>query len=141
MKLNGNGQAKVLTSYEIGKLFEALEGDRERLVVIVAGYSDEMSRFIDANPGLSSRSSKYFYFADYTPEELLNIFESICQQHRFQLSEQAKEALLEKLTCLYANKNKSFGNARLVRNLFEKTVEKQANRLIKLGSMSVLQTD
>ncbi|HEY9751010.1 MAG TPA: AAA family ATPase [Allocoleopsis sp.] len=120
----------------IDTLLKRMEDYRERLVVIVAGYGDEMSRFINANPGLSSRFNKYFYFEDYTPEELLNIFASVCQQHHFQLNEQAKEVLLQKLTYLYTNKNKNFGNARLVRNLFEKTVERQANRLIKLDQVS-----
>ena len=120
----------------IDTLLKRMEDYRERLVVIVAGYGDEMSRFIDANPGLGSRFNKYFYFADYIPEELLSIFESVCQQHHFQLNDLAKETLWQKPTHLYAHKNKNFGNARLVRNLFEKTVERQANRLVKLDKVS-----
>jgi stage V sporulation protein K len=134
--LKPEGAANDFGQEAIDTLLKRMEDYRERLVVIVAGYGDEMSRFINANPGLSSRFNKYFYFADYTPAELLNIFESICQQHHFQLNQPAQAALLAKLSDLYANKDKHFGNARLVRNLFEKTAERQANRLIKLDKVS-----
>jgi stage V sporulation protein K len=113
-----------------------MEDYRHRLVVIVAGYGDEMTRFIESNPGLKSRFSRYFYFEDYQPRELLNIYQRLCQQNHFKLDGQAKEKFLDKLTYLYNIRDKSFGNGRLVRNLFEKTVEKQANRLVKLDKIS-----
>ena len=117
----------------IDTLLKRMEDYRNRLVVIVAGYSDEMSRFIDANPGLNSRFNKYFYFEDYKPKELLTIFEKISQQNHFNLTEASKEILFKKLTDLYTSRDKKFGNGRLVRNIFENTIERQANRLVKIS--------
>jgi hypothetical protein len=108
-----------------------MEDYRDRLVVIVAGYPEEMSRFINSNPGLQSRFNRYFYFEDYTPDELLLIFQKTCEQYHFKLSSEAREKLLNKLTALYHQKDKSFGNGRLVRNLFEQTYQKMASRLGK----------
>ncbi|BAY36951.1 AAA ATPase central domain-containing protein [Nostoc sp. NIES-2111] len=120
----------------IDTLLKRMEDYRDRLVVIVAGYSEEMSRFIDANPGLQSRFNKYFYFEDYKADELLYIFEKICEHNHFQITEKAKQVLLNKLADLYAGRDNKFGNGRLVRNIFEKTIEKQANRLVKLSGVS-----
>lgn len=117
----------------IDTLLKRMEDYRNRLVVIVAGYSEEMSRFIDANPGLKSRFNKYFYFDDYTPNELLTIFEKISQQNHFKLTDKSKKVLLNKLTDLYENRDNKFGNGRLVRNIFDKTIEMQANRLVKIS--------
>ncbi len=114
----------------IDTLLKRMEDHRDRLVVIVAGYEHEMSQFMNANPGLSSRFNKYFYFADYQPRELSEMFEQVCQQNHFQLAQTAREVLLNKFSNLYANRDKTFGNGRLVRNLFEKTIERQANRLV-----------
>ncbi|MCU0537922.1 MAG: hypothetical protein MUD14_28895 [Hydrococcus sp. Prado102] len=90
-----------------------------------------MQRFIQANPGLQSRFTQYFYFEDYLPNELLAIFKTICQQKHRQLDSAAEKKLLEKFTEMYANKDKSFGNGRLVRNLFETVMKRQAKRLAK----------
>ncbi|PHJ62258.1 ATPase AAA [Nostoc linckia z18] len=120
----------------IDTLLKRMEDYRDRLVVIVAGYSEEMSRFIDANPGLQSRFNKYFYFEDYKPNELLNMFEKTCEQNHFKLTDKSKQALLYKLTNLHTSRDKKFGNGRLVRNIFDKTIEKQANRLVKLPNVT-----
>lgn len=120
----------------IDTLLKRMEDYRDRVVVIVAGYSDEMSIFINANSGLQSRFNRYFYFEDYKPEELLNIFEGICKQQHYRITPRGKEKLLKHFTKLYFEKNKSFGNARLVRNIFEKTIERQANRLVKITDVN-----
>lgn len=120
----------------IDTLLKRMEDYRDRLAVIVAGYSEEMSRFIDANPGLQSRFTIYFSFEDYKPDELLAIFEKLCKESQYNLEVEAKQALLNKFTELYLNRDKTFGNGRLVRNLFERTIKKQANRLVKLAQMS-----
>ncbi|MGK7939896.1 MAG: AAA family ATPase [Crocosphaera sp.] len=120
----------------IDTLLKRMEDYRDRLVVIVAGYGEEMNRFIDSNPGLKSRFTRYFNFEDYTPEELLEIFEVFCRQHHYTLTEAAKEVLLTQFHKLYGDRDKSFGNGRLVRNMFEKTIEKQANRLVNIPNVT-----
>lgn len=113
-----------------------MEDYRDRLVVIVAGYSEEMSRFIESNPGLKSRFTRYFTFTDYQPTELLTIFVKICQSHQYQINSDAQKALLNKFIDLYNNRDSNFGNGRLVRNIFEKNLENQANRLAQLQNIS-----
>ena len=96
----------------IDTLLKRMEDYRDRLVVIVAGYPDEMSRFIESNPGLESRFTRYFTFADYQPTELSAIFHKICDRHHYQLDKEAEQALLAKFTELYNNRDKNFGNGR-----------------------------
>jgi len=117
-------------------LLKRMEDYRDRLVIIVAGYTDEMSTFIEANPGLKSRFNRYFYFDHFKPEELLAIFEKTCEKSHFKLTADAREKLRRYLEDLYINRDKTFGNGRTVRNLFEKTIEKQANRLAVLSSLT-----
>ncbi|MDJ0662130.1 MAG: AAA family ATPase [Crocosphaera sp.] len=120
----------------IDMLLKRMEDYRDRLVVIVAGYGDEMTRFVNSNPGLKSRFSRYFYFEDYTPQELIKIFDIFCHQHHYTLTEAAKEVLLTRFKELYDHRDKSFGNGRLVRNMFEKAIEKQANRLVTIPDVN-----
>jgi hypothetical protein len=96
-----------------------MENYRDRIVVIVAGYPGEMSRFLNANPGLQSRFNRYFNFEDYNSGELLAIFSKICEQNHFILTQESKNILLKRLTFLYDNRDKNFGNGRLARNMFE----------------------
>ncbi|HEY9621747.1 MAG TPA: AAA family ATPase [Crinalium sp.] len=120
----------------IDTLLKRMEDYRDRLVVIVAGYTDEMSIFIESNPGLKSRFNRYFYFNDYIPDELVAIFEKLCEKSHFKLTPDAKTVLHDVLYRYYSNRDRTFGNARLVRNLFEKTIERQANRLAVLSSLT-----
>jgi hypothetical protein len=119
----------------IDVLLKRMEDYRDRLVVIVAGYTDEMATFIDSNPGLKSRFNRYFYFSDYTPEELTAIFNKLCSKSHFTLTPEAQTQLQTLLEKLYLNRDRTFGNARLVRNLFENTIERQANRLAILSDL------
>lgn len=120
----------------IDAILKRMEDYRDRLVVIVAGYPDEMERFINSNPGLKSRFSRYFYFDHYTPEELLSIFDIFSANVSFSVTEKAKETLLELLKVCYDERTRSFGNGRLVRNIFEKIVEKQANRIAAISPLT-----
>ncbi|MEM8676502.1 MAG: AAA family ATPase [Cyanobacteria bacterium P01_G01_bin.67] len=120
----------------IDTLLKRMEDYRNRLVVIVAGYPDEMNRFIESNPGLQSRFTRYLKFEDYTPEELLAIFEKMCEVNHYKINSQAQKALLGKFREFYTNRDSNFGNGRLVRNIFEKTIEKQATRLAKIKSLN-----
>jgi Holliday junction resolvasome RuvABC ATP-dependent DNA helicase subunit len=115
----------------IATLLKRMEDNRDRLIVILAGYSSEMQQFIDSNPGLQSRFNRYIEFPDYSAEELYQIFEKNAKEFDYKISKDAEIPLKEYFTNKVANKDKNFGNARFVRNLFEKTIERQANRLSK----------
>jgi len=113
----------------IATLLKRMEDNRDRLVVILAGYTTEMQQFIDSNPGLQSRFNRYIEFSDYSDEELYQIFELNLKQFDYTIAKDAIIPLQEYLTKIVVSKDKNFGNARFVRNLFEKTIERQANRL------------
>lgn len=121
---NDYGQEAVDT------LLKAMEDHREDLIVIVAGYTELMEEFVHSNPGLESRFNRFLHFPDYTVQEMMNIFEMRCQKSGYQLAEDAKD-LLRSLLALFSLDVKGFGNARGVRNLFERAVSAQANRLAK----------
>ena len=113
----------------IATLLKRMEDNRDRLVVILAGYSKEMQDFINTNPGLQSRFNRYIDFPDYSAEELLQIFEKNVEKFDYKLEKEAIVAMSEYFQHAVENKDANFGNARFVRNIFEKTLEKQANRL------------
>jgi SpoVK/Ycf46/Vps4 family AAA+-type ATPase len=113
----------------IDTILKRMEDYRDRLVVIVAGYTDEMERFIDSNPGLKSRFNRYFYFDHYSPEDLYRIFEIFIRNASFVPDEKAVAKLKLLLAAMHKKRDRAFGNGRLVRNIFEKTVERQANRI------------
>ena len=112
----------------IDTLLKAMEDHREDLVVIVAGYDRLMDQFIHSNPGLESRFNRYLHFDDYTIDEMMAILELDLRKGQYQLSEDAKEAARQYIKD--ANTSSiSFGNARGVRNIFERLLVAQANRL------------
>ena len=113
----------------IDTLLKRMEDDRSRLVVIVAGYTDEMKAFIESNPGLSSRFNRYIDFPDYSEAELLEIFKRLAEKQKLELSSEFKNALKALFSRVIAKGDSSFGNGRGVRNLYEKTLVNQANRL------------
>lgn len=120
----------------IDTILKRMEDNRGRFVVIVAGYPDEMEGFIASNPGLKSRFSRYFYFKDYSSKELVKIFIHFCTNAALKLTKPAEAKLLSLFQILYENKDKSFGNGRLARNLFEKIIENQANRLVEITPLT-----
>lgn len=113
----------------IATLLKRMEDNRDRLIVILAGYTKNMKDFIDSNPGLQSRFNRYIEFPDYSAEELIQIFEANMKKYEYHFGNGAKEALQNYFENEVANKDANFGNGRLVRNVFEKTLERQANRL------------
>lgn len=117
-------------------LLKRMEDFRDRLVVVVAGYTEQMTAFIESNPGLKSRFNRYFYFSDYTPEELLAIFIKIAEKSHFQIIPAAQDKLREIFYSAYGDRDETFGNARFARNLFEKIIERQANRLAVMSSLT-----
>lgn len=126
----------------IDTLVKRMEDHRDRLVVVVAGYPDEMTDFINSNPGLQSRFSQTFTFNDFTPEELLDIFSRIAASRGFSLTAEAQEKSLRYFRYRYRARTRTYGNAREVRNLFEELLRVQATRLTSLKDPdnAVLQT-
>ena len=116
----------------IATLLKRMEDDRDRLIVIVAGYPGEMKKFIDANPGLSSRFTRYINFPDYTTPELADMFRMYAKKSHYTLSPEMDKYLNAAMAYLTKNRDRNFGNGRYVRNLFEKAVEHQAGRLAHL---------
>jgi len=113
----------------IDTLVKRMEDYRERLIVIVAGYPDDMREFIASNPGLESRFTIKLDFADYNAEQLMEIFSAICHKNQYTLSEEARELLLQRTKQQVAQAAKGFGNGRHMRNVFEKAIRKHAVRL------------
>jgi Cdc6-like AAA superfamily ATPase len=112
----------------IDTLVKLMEDHRERLVVIVTGYPEEMATFIDANPGLASRFPRTIHFPDYDGDELAAIAEHLATTHHYRLESSARSLLAEQLARQVGRRG--FGNARSVRNLFEAAVGRQASRLV-----------
>ncbi|MCH6255636.1 AAA family ATPase [Puniceicoccaceae bacterium K14] len=116
-------------SEAIDTLVKRMEDDRDRLIVIVAGYPNDMDEFISTNPGLKSRFTKTILFSDYKPAELSKIFQIFCNNNQYETSNEALEKLDQVFGNALANANNDFGNGRYVRNLFEQAIRNQAMRL------------
>jgi hypothetical protein len=115
----------------VDTLVKLMEDHREELVVIAAGYGGEMAQFISSNPGLPSRFPRTIHFPDYSTEELLSIFTGMCGRDQYEITGDALSALGQYLDRL--PRTKEFGNARLVRNLFEAALSRQASRVVTTG--------
>lgn len=113
----------------IQTLLKFMEDNRNRILVIVAGYTLNMKDFLATNPGLESRFNTFIEFPDYSPNELLEIFEKISGNSNIVLHSEAKSKILKVVQTKYENRNETFGNARFIRNLFEKAYIHQADRL------------
>lgn len=120
----------------IETLLKAMEDNRDRLVVIVAGYTDQMSGFIESNPGLKSRFSRVIEFPDYNVDEMLLIADRMAEQHHFVIEPSAREELGCLLSAKVEREGDQFGNARGVRNLFEGLIGAQANRIVTMAAPS-----
>jgi Holliday junction resolvasome RuvABC ATP-dependent DNA helicase subunit len=113
----------------IDTLLKRMEDLRNRLVVIVAGYPQQMREFLATNPGLESRFTRFIHFDDYHVADLCNIFERMCMANSYHLTQQARANLSILFNRGYAKKDEKFGNARFVRNVYEKTLGNHADRL------------
>lgn len=120
----------------IDTLVKAMEDNREDLIVIVAGYPEQMEHFLNSNPGLKSRFQKTIHFPDYSADDLFSIFEKNCRDNDYKLSEEAERYLNTQLSDYVAHKDKNFGNARDIRNFLNIAISAQANRLLKSNSTS-----
>ncbi|MCX7876336.1 MAG: AAA family ATPase [Melioribacteraceae bacterium] len=115
-------------------LLKRMEDDRGKFIVVAAGYTDEMNKFISANPGIKSRFSKSFIFEDYTPAELLEIVHRSLNKENKKLNTEAEKLLLKHFELIYKNRDKKFGNARIVRNILEAIKQKTLLRLAETPS-------
>lgn len=118
----------------IDTLVKLMEDHRDAVVVIAAGYTAEMERFLTVNPGVASRFSRTITFSDYAPEELLRIVEQQAEEHEYRLASGAGEALVKYFTAL--PKGPAFGNGRTARQTFESMVERHAGRVAALAEAS-----
>ena len=114
----------------IDTIVKLVEDRRDRVVVIVAGYPDEMATFVDANPGLRSRFPRTIFFPDYTADELVAIFESLCEKGHYIAGDDTVAAVRAWVAA--QPRGKGFGNGRLVRNLFEHAVARHASRVVEI---------
>ena len=119
----------------IDTILKAMEDNRDDLVVIVAGYTELMDRFVHSNPGLESRFNRFMHFPDYTVEEMMGIFDMRCKGSCYQLSEDARPLVRDYIAEESADQE-SFGNGRGVRNIFEHIIVAQNNRLARQESVS-----
>ena len=120
----------------VATLLKRMEDDRDRLVVILAGYTNNMARFITTNPGLESRFNRYIDFPDYSSDELYKIFMTLIKKYEYIIDAEAEIYIQELIQSEVTSKGEQFGNARFIRNLFEKVLANQANRLAKEQNLS-----
>ena len=118
----------------IDTILKAMEDHRDDLVVIVAGYTELMDRFIHSNPGLESRFNRFLMFEDYTPEQMVAIFKMQCKKGCYVLAQGTEELVRDFIA--EESADDSFGNARGVRNLFEHILVAQNNRLAKMETVT-----
>ena len=117
----------------INQLLKRMEDDRDRLAVIVAGYTGEMREFLASNPGLSSRFNRFIEFPDYSAEELAAIFDGLMRKNEYVCSPETRDEIARRMAAARAGADEHFGNGRFVRNSFERTLERQAVRLASAG--------
>lgn len=131
-------QGKDLYGKEaIDTILKFMEDNRSRFVLIVAGYEEEMSSFLESNPGLRSRFNKKFYFKNYTVDELILILKKVFTSNGFQLQPEALPLFRKKILDGIELETSKFGNARYVRNLSEATIQNQFNRVAKNDNPSI----
>lgn len=123
----------------VDTLLKMMEDHRDNLVVIVAGYKDEMHEFIQSNPGLESRFNRYMIFPDYMPEELWEILLNLCIKNSYLINDtvRIKQVLIAYFDEEIEGKGERFSNARFVRNLFERVIEIQAFRIMQSGGRTL----
>jgi tellurite resistance protein len=120
----------------LSTLLKRMEDSRDRLVVILAGYPEQMERLIKTNPGLSSRFNTQLTFEDYTPGELGRIFGRLCAENHYLVPSATQVRTLLGFNWLYDHRDGHFGNGRLVRNTFETAIRRLANRIAGVAKLS-----
>jgi AAA+ superfamily predicted ATPase len=121
----------------VDTVVKRMEDFRKQFVVIVAGYTEPLKYFVESNPGLRSRFNRFFMFNHFLPQQLHEIMKSFCKSADYHLSEDASDKLLEIFEMLYEKRDEGFGNARVVRNIFERCVQNQANRIVGIAELNL----
>jgi len=116
----------------IDTLLKRMEDDRGKFIVIAAGYTDQMKSFLDSNPGMQSRFTKFINFEDYNPDELMRMMEHALSEKHLTLDPPAKDKLAKYFNEIYRTRDKTFGNARLVRNIVGNAIRKQVLRIVDI---------
>jgi hypothetical protein len=127
-----DGRGNDFGQEAIATLVKLMEDHRDEVVVIVAGYPDQMERFIGANPGLASRFSRTLTFDDYTSPELVEIVGHQARAHQYELPDQTRAALVAFFDA--ADRGEGFGNGRFARKVFQEMTERHARRVAGLFS-------
>jgi SpoVK/Ycf46/Vps4 family AAA+-type ATPase len=117
-------------------LLKRMEDDRDRLIVVLAGYPEEMKRLLATNPGLASRFQRTFDFPDYTVAELCRIVQLFCDKNRYVLPPDTRARLILGFAYLLKFRDEHFGNGRLVRNVFEQAIRRLANRVADIAPLT-----
>ena len=117
-------------------LLKRAEDDRDQLIVILAGYCEPMKQLLQTNPGLSSRFSRSFNFADYSAEELVDIFQILADKNHYVVTADVRERLLEIANDAITTKDEHFGNGRLMRNVFEGAIRQLADRVVDVKELT-----
>lgn len=138
-------EAYTLTAGKDGKdfgqeavdtLLKLMEDHRDELIVIVAGYTDLMNDFVESNPGLKSRFNKYITFQDYSGDQLFEIFMSMCKKQEYIPNEPGKKFVKDYLTARANSHDENFANAREVRNYIERSIARQASRIVDIKDIT-----
>jgi hypothetical protein len=134
--LSPDGSTNDFGREAVDTLVKAMEDHRDRFILIVAGYTAPMQRFLDSNPGLRSRFNRFIEFPDYSPEEMKLILERMAEEHGYRIGPQAMEFAGGIFARMHAERGENFANARDVRNAFEQAVARHANRVGPLQNPS-----
>ncbi len=129
-KENDYGQEAVDT------LLKFMEDNRDDLVVVVAGYPEKMAGFLNSNPGIRSRFTRFMNFQDYSPDELSEIFAAFCKEGGFALSGGASAKAKGIFEEQFVQRDETFGNARFARNLFEQCLVRHARRITRADTIT-----
>lgn len=134
--LNGGGTSDY-GKEAVDTLLKYMEDNRDRIVVIVAGYEKEMKDFINMNPGLQSRFSRYIHFPDYSAEELTQIVDGIAKKQQLKYTPEVRNLIKSEMDKAVAEKDQNFSNGRFARNFFDRVLERQSARLCKIANPTV----
>lgn len=134
--LTANKDGKDFGQEAVDTLLKLMEDNRDNLIVIVAGYTQLMEDFVNSNPGLKSRFNKYILFKDYTGDQLYDIFMSMCKKQDYEPNTPGKKYVKEYFTERAESHDENFANAREVRNYLERSIARQASRIVTIDNIT-----